>query len=164
MTEPFLENHSTTAENLQPTATPYLADHGPALHAGSSKQPSTESSDTRETLGSLRTGSEGYPSYVAHALGLPAKKGNRANAWLKKVDTEAKQPPPPPRTENVTIVLTNIKQMIAGWTYLSDSASALVAYWVLSTWFQDALTVCPCLVLAGPPHEAMVVLRALKDL
>ena len=54
--------------------------------------------------------------------------------------------------------------MIAGWTYLSDSASSLVAYWVLSTWFQDALTVCPCLVLAGPPHEAMVVLGALKDL
>ena len=164
MTEPFLEDHSTTAENLQPTATPYLADHGPVLHAGSSNQPSTESSDTQETLGSLSTGSEGYPFYVAHALGLPAKKGNRTNAWLKKVGTEAKQLPPPPRTENVTIVFTHIKQMIAGWTYLSDSASALVAYWVLSTWFQDALTVCPCLVLTGPPHEAMVVLRALKDL
>ena len=61
MTEPFLENHSTTAENLQPTATPYLADHGPALHAGSSKQPSTESSHTREIVWLLRTGSERLP-------------------------------------------------------------------------------------------------------
>jgi hypothetical protein len=164
MTEPFLENQSTTVENLQPTATPSLAHHGPVLHAGSSKQPSTESSDTEEALGSLRTGNEGYPFYVAHALGLPAKKGNRTNACLKKVGTEAKQLPPPPRTENVTIVFTHIKQMIAGRTYLSDSASTLVAYWVLSTWFQDGLTVCPCLVLTGPHHEATGVLRVLKDL
>jgi hypothetical protein len=57
-----------------------------------------------------------------------------------------------------------IKRSIAGGTHLSDHVSALLVFWVISTWFQDALTLYPCLVLTGPPHEAMLVLQTLEEL
>jgi hypothetical protein len=41
--------------------------------------------------------------------------------------------------------------------------SALVAIWVLSTWFPDVFTVLPCLVITGPAHEATAILRELND-
>lgn len=54
--------------------------------------------------------------------------------------------------------------MIAGRTRLPDSVSALVAFWAISTWFLEALTVFPLLVISGPAHEAMVVLDVLNDI
>ena len=54
--------------------------------------------------------------------------------------------------------------MIAGRTRLPDSVSALVAFWAISTWFLEAFTVFPLLVISGPAHEAMVVLGVLNDL
>jgi hypothetical protein len=47
---------------------------------------------------------------------------------------------------------------------LSDADVAISAFWVISTWFQEALTVLPCLVITGPPHEATELLRVLGDL
>jgi hypothetical protein len=58
---------------------------------------------------------------------------------------------------------TQIKQMIRRRTLLPDSVSSLVAFWSISTWFQEAFTVFPCLVITGPAHEAMVVLRVLNE-
>ena len=54
--------------------------------------------------------------------------------------------------------------MIAGRTRLPDSVSALVAFWAISTWFLEAFTVFPLLVISGPAHEAMVVLDVLNDI
>jgi hypothetical protein len=59
---------------------------------------------------------------------------------------------------------TQIKQMIRRRTLLPDSVSALVAFWATSTWFQEAFTVFPCLLVSGPAHEGTVVLRVLHDL
>jgi hypothetical protein len=47
------------------------------------------------------------------------------------------------------------KRMIAERTGLPHDVSALVAFWAISTWFQEALPVIPCLVITGPAHEAM---------
>jgi hypothetical protein len=54
--------------------------------------------------------------------------------------------------------------MIVGRTRLADGVSALVAFWAISTWFQEAFTIFPALVITGPSHEAMVLLGALRDL
>jgi hypothetical protein len=47
---------------------------------------------------------------------------------------------------------------------LSNAAATVAAFWVISTWFQEALTVFPCLVITGPAHEATELLRALHAL
>jgi hypothetical protein len=47
---------------------------------------------------------------------------------------------------------------------LSDANIAVAAFWVISTWFQEALTVLPCLAITGPAHEATEFLRVLHEL
>jgi hypothetical protein len=39
----------------------------------------------------------------------------------------------------------------------------LVAFWSISTWFQDASNILPCLVLTGSAHDARSVLHVLGD-
>ena len=55
-------------------------------------------------------------------------------------------------------------KMIVAQTQLPKDVAELVAFWAISTWFQEALTIFPCLVITGPAHEAMVLLRILKNL
>ena len=69
-------------------------------------------------------------------------------------------PPPPSKTVQI---FNWIKQSIQAQTHLPGVVSSLVAFWVISTWFQEALTVLPCLVISGPAHDATLVLRILKD-
>lgn len=57
-----------------------------------------------------------------------------------------------------------VKESIAAQTCLLGDTCALIAFWALSTWFPEAFTVFPCLVLTGPAYEAIGVLRTLKDL
>ncbi|RZU40818.1 hypothetical protein [Edaphobacter modestus] len=47
---------------------------------------------------------------------------------------------------------------------MSDANITVAAFWVISTWFQEALTVLPCLAITGPAHEATELLRVLHDL
>lgn len=54
--------------------------------------------------------------------------------------------------------------MIVAQIQLPQDVAELVAFWAISTWFQEALTILPCLVITGPTHEAMVLLRILKNL
>jgi hypothetical protein len=56
-----------------------------------------------------------------------------------------------------------IKRSLLTLTHLPDDAAELVAFWLISTWFQDALTVLPCLVLTGPTHDAEGVLHVLRN-
>jgi hypothetical protein len=71
-------------------------------------------------------------------------------------------PLPIPRKATVLEIFTWIKRGVLAQTHLSEDTAELVAFWVISTWFQDALTVLPCLVITGPAHDAMVVLRILE--
>jgi hypothetical protein len=82
----------------------------------------------------------------------------------RKPSSAAPSPAPPKPDIAVGKLFVTIKRSIAEGTHLSDQVSALLAFWVISTWFQDALTLYPCLVLTGPPHEAMLVLQTLAAL
>jgi hypothetical protein len=55
-------------------------------------------------------------------------------------------------------------KMIVAQIQLPEDVAELVAFWAISTWFQETQAVFPCLVITGPAHEAMVLLRILKNL
>jgi hypothetical protein len=55
-------------------------------------------------------------------------------------------------------------KMIVAQTQLPEDVAELVAFWATSSWFQESQTILPCLVITGPAHDAMVLLRILKNL
>jgi hypothetical protein len=59
-------------------------------------------------------------------------------------------------------LLTQIRKTILEQTSLSNEVTALLTYWVLSTWFAESLPIAPCLVITGASYEGDMVLRALK--
>jgi hypothetical protein len=63
---------------------------------------------------------------------------------------------------NAAELCAGIEWSIQAQTHLPQGISSLIAFWVISTWFQDTLTVLPCLVISGPAHDAMIVLRILE--
>ena len=88
-----------------------------------------------------------------------------ADAEVNEVCPSGTKPQSPTKLESeIGALHTQIKGMIAGRTRLPDNVSALIAFWALSTWFLEALTVFPLLVINGPAHEAVVVLGVLKEL
>jgi hypothetical protein len=76
-------------------------------------------------------------------------------------DTQSSPAPPSSRALEI---FSAIKHTIKAQTHLSDADIAVAAFWVLSTWFQEALIVLPCLVITGPAHEATELLGVLHDL
>ena len=74
------------------------------------------------------------------------------------------QSSPPSQPSKAFEIFTRIKHRIGAQTHLSDANIAVAAFWVISTWFQDALTVVPCLVITGPAHEATELLSVLHEL
>jgi hypothetical protein len=70
----------------------------------------------------------------------------------------------PPASSDAVEMFTRIKHTIKARTNLSDADVAISAFWVISTWFQEALIVLPCLVITGPAHGATELLRVLHDL
>lgn len=71
-------------------------------------------------------------------------------------------PSPPHRVATAPELFTWIKRSLLAETHLSDHAAESVTYWVISTWFQDQLTVLPCLVITGSAHDARRVLAVLN--
>ena len=69
--------------------------------------------------------------------------------------------PIPPKATALEI-FTWIKQSVLAQTHLPEDAAELVAFWAISTWFQEGLTVHPCLVITGPAHDARDVLHVLR--
>lgn len=72
-------------------------------------------------------------------------------------------PLPPPRVATAVELFTWLKRCVLAQTHLPEDAAEIIAFWVISSWFQDALTVLPCLVITGPAHDAGVVLHVLSD-
>jgi len=72
-------------------------------------------------------------------------------------------PLPPPRFATAIELFTWIKQTLLVQAHLPEDTAELVAIWTLSTWFQDALNVLPCLVLTGSAHDARSLLHVLSD-
>ena len=56
-----------------------------------------------------------------------------------------------------------LQKAIAAQACLSERASRLLAHWVISTWFPDALPLAPGLAILGPAYEGDLVLRALRN-
>jgi hypothetical protein len=104
------------------------------------------------------------------ALPAPVADGNDGDTDLSTVRSNeiltasVETPLPIPRKATVLEIFTWIKRSVLAQTHLPEDAAELVAFWVISTWFQDTLTVLPCLVITGPAHDAMVVLRILDVL
>jgi hypothetical protein len=63
----------------------------------------------------------------------------------------------------VVELITWIKRTVLAQTHLSEDTAEIIAFWVISTWFPDALTVFPCLVITGSAHDARVLLQVLSD-
>jgi hypothetical protein len=59
-------------------------------------------------------------------------------------------------------LVTQIRKTILEQTSVSNEVSAVLTYWVLSTWFMESLPIAPCLVITGASYEGDMVLRALK--
>jgi hypothetical protein len=59
-------------------------------------------------------------------------------------------------------LFAKIKLAIAKQTNLSHDNSALLTFWIFSTWFQDIIPLAPGLALTGWAHAGDAVLRALK--
>ena len=70
---------------------------------------------------------------------------------------------PPPRAATAVELFAWLKRCVLAQTHLPEDASEIFAFWVISSWFQDALTVLPCLVITGPAHEAVGVLHVLSN-
>jgi len=67
----------------------------------------------------------------------------------------------PPRVATAVELVAWIKRSLLAQTHLPEDAAELVAFFTISTWFQDALTVLPCLIITGPAHDAGAVLHLL---
>jgi hypothetical protein len=156
-----------TEENLHLTvgASAESAQGVAALPASSGAPPTPESSGSSETRGSIANATYGTDAtpLTIHVESSPAANVHRTQP--NEVCTPGNLLPPPPGNGIVADELhAQFKRMIAGRTSLPDNVSAMVAFWAISTWFQEAFPVIPCLVITGPAHEAMVVLRVLRDL
>ena len=68
------------------------------------------------------------------------------------------------REPTTTELVTRIRQTLLAQTQLPGESVDLVTFWVISTWFQQSLTVLPCLVITGPAHDATRVLHVLQDI
>ena len=55
-----------------------------------------------------------------------------------------------------------VRETIAAQTHLAEKDSALLAYWVFSSWVQDFLPVAPGISISGWAYEANLVLRTLR--
>jgi hypothetical protein len=129
-------------------------------------EPSTgQSPDALATADSLG-GSTRNPTaspWADHIEPVQAEKADEPSAQLNSA-CGLGTPSPRDLDNDIGYLHDQFARTIAGRTCLSDSVSALVAFWAISTWFQDALAIIPCLVITGPPHQAMLVLNVLRDL
>jgi hypothetical protein len=105
------------------------------------------------------------PTDITQEAAPPAPDGGTTDAEMaqpSEIPAAPVEPPlPPPRMATAAELVTWIKRCLLAQTHLPDDAAELIAFWMISTHFQDALTVLPCLVLTGAAYEANRVLRAL---
>jgi len=68
------------------------------------------------------------------------------------------------RSATATEILNWIEMVLLSETHLSNEQAGLVAFWVISTWFQEGLTVLPCLVITGSAYYSNRVLHVLQQI
>ncbi len=60
-------------------------------------------------------------------------------------------------------LFNRIKKGIGEQTNLPDEVSALLTFWVFSTWFREVLSLAPCLVITGWGHDGETILNTLRS-
>jgi hypothetical protein len=165
MTDLYQDNQQRAGEDRQAIAAMDEADsNAPASFASSSTPQNIDSSDEVETRWSLCRATDCTPESPAGRVeSPPVEASHEINAQRYEV-CRPDTPAPLPFEPETCALHTQIKRMIVGRTRLPDSVSALVAFWAISTWFQEAFGIFPCLVITGPAHEGMVILGVLRDL
>jgi hypothetical protein len=97
----------------------------------------------------------------------PAASGSAGNAEMAQpsefLPPPVEAPHPAPRMATAVELFTWMRKSLLERTNLPETAAELVVFWVISTYFQDALTILPCLVLTGIAHDAWSVLHVLGD-
>lgn len=102
------------------------------------------------------------PEMAPLALAPAGGAGDVAKPQPSEAPAEPEAPPaPPPRVATAVELLRWLKPVLLAMTHLQDDAAELADYWLLSTFFQPALRVLPCLVVTGNAYEANQVLHAL---
>jgi hypothetical protein len=114
---------------------------------------------------------EGYLpplSDTAPEAGLPTpaaaeSTGDADTAQPGEIFEASEQAPlPPPRIATALELVDWMTRSLLAQTHLPSDVAELIAFWSISTWFQDALSVLPCLVITGSAHDATVILHALR--
>lgn len=96
--------------------------------------------------------------YAGDFQGMVARGRQQCEFWRR-----SPLPMHPESYITTTNLFTRIKLAISAQTRLSEKDSALLTFWVFSTWFKDALSVAPCLIISGWAHNGEVVLRTLRE-
>ncbi len=112
-----------------------------------------------EPTPTVTTSETGLPALAAAKGTGDAEMANPSEILPAPVET----PLPPPRVATPVELFTWTRQGVLAQTHLPADAAELGTFFAISTWFQDALTVLPCLIITGPAHDARVVLRVLRD-
>jgi hypothetical protein len=166
MTDLPQNNRPTAEDGMQPTSILVQGEDNPTITTDFSTPAVTEPSDAPGAPAPPGLADQTMAGSQVDNVGSdPAENVFGATTVASDVRT-AGIPLPAPTTldDEISQLNTELKRILCRRTLLPDSVSALVAFWAISTWFQEAFTVFPCLVITGPAHEAMVVLRVLNEL
>jgi hypothetical protein len=164
MNEFSQDSRLVATEDMQPTTSPVQADV-PALNANFHPSGAAESHDALEGRAPAGLVGPTHGDFEAKSASGSAESLSGGSTEVNKASTPRVSVPAPIKPDQEASELyTDIKRRIAGRTHLADGGSALVAFWVLSTWFRDALQVFPLLLVSGHAHEAFCVLNVLNEL
>lgn len=88
----------------------------------------------------------------------------KKKAAAPQPSTAAPEPPPAPEPEPLPALdlLKRIARTIRSCTHAPRDICAALAIFAFGTFFGDCHPTLPCLVIAGPPHQATQLLRALQ--
>lgn len=106
--------------------------------------------------------------YKTYRYPIEAQYANRVDELLgrsKKMRNPLTGLPLPTRpvSYGTTVELfTRIKRTVAEHSGLSDTCSALLTFWIFSTWCQEALSLAPCVLITGSSYDGDAILRTLK--
>jgi hypothetical protein len=101
-------------------------------------------------------------SSVPEAVG---STGDTPTTGLNEIlNPSVNAPLPVQRMATAIELLTWVNRSLLAQTSLQEDAAEKVAFWAVSTWFQDCLSILPGLVITGSAHDGWAVLRVLGDL
>lgn len=115
-----------------------------------------------------KMGIEPTPIVTGSETGLPAPAAAESTGDAEMANPSEilpapeKAPQPPARVATAVEIFTWITRCFLALALLLVDEAELITFWAISTWFQDELTVFPCLAITGPAHDAMEVLNILQ--